>query len=195
MRLGNAEDARAAAEQIGSEHRFVVSQLTDTVGTSLTDTAGGSYTSTVGIADSVADSGSATRTAGRSSGSGRSGPALFAPFGQTSGSASRDSSSSAAFSDSRSVTEGISASTSWGWNTSRAAGLSESRAGTAQRSRELVIEPHELQHLPPTAVVLCRDGPGGRKVILADANPAIMTLPTATLASCPAPDGRATPAD
>lgn len=94
------------------------------------------------------------RLAGRSRGSAGSGPALFAPFGPTNGS-----------------------------------------AGTAQRSRELVIEPHELQHLPPTAVVLCRDGPGGRKVILADANPAIMTLPTATLASCPAPDGRATPAD
>jgi len=187
MRLGNAEDARAAAEQIGSEHRFVVSQLTDTVGSSLTDTAGGSYTSTVGIADSVADSGSATLTAGRSRGSGRSGPALFAPFGPASGSASRDSNSSAAFSDSRSVTEGISASTSWGWNTSRAAGLSESRAGTAQRSRELVIEPHELQHLPPTAVVICQRGPDGRQVLLADANPAIMTLPTATLAgSAPA---------
>jgi hypothetical protein len=185
MRLGNAEDARAAAEQIGSEHRFVVSQLTDTVGSSLTDTAGGSYTSTVGIADSVADSGSATLTAGRSRGSGRSGPALFAPFGPASGSASRDSNSSAAFSDSRSVTEGISASTSWSWNTSRAAGLSESRAGTAQRSRELVIEPHELQHLPPTAVVICQRGPDGRQVLLADANPAIMTLPTATLARPP----------
>ena len=40
MRLGNAEEARAASEQIGSEHRFVVSQLTDTVGMSLTDTVG-----------------------------------------------------------------------------------------------------------------------------------------------------------
>ena len=48
MRLGNADDARLAAEQIGTEHRFLVSQLTDTVGTSLTDTIGVSYTSTAG---------------------------------------------------------------------------------------------------------------------------------------------------
>jgi hypothetical protein len=181
MRLGNAEDARAAAEQIGSEHRFVVGQLTDTIGQSLTDTAGGSYTSTVGIADSVADSRSATVTAGRSRGRGRTRPATFAPFAEGSGSASRDASSSVAVSDSRSITEGINASTSWGWNTSRALGLTTSDARTVQRSRELVIEQHELQHLPPTAVVLCQDGPAGREVILADANPAIMTLPMATL--------------
>ncbi len=53
MRLGNAEDAKAASEQIGSQHRFVLSQLTDTVGASVTDTAGDSYTSTVGTAQSV----------------------------------------------------------------------------------------------------------------------------------------------
>jgi hypothetical protein len=183
MRLGNAEDARAAAEQIGSEHRFVVSQLTETIGASVTDTAGGSYTSTVGTADSVADSMSATVTAGRSRGRGRSRHGSFAPFADFTGSVSRDASTSAALSDSRSVTEGINASTSWGWNTSRALGLNSSDARTVQRSRELVIEQHELQHLPQTAVVLCRDGPGGREVILADANPAIMTLPTATLAA------------
>ncbi len=67
MRLGNAEDARVAAEQIGTEHRFLVSQLTDTVGMSLTDTIGVSYTSTVGTADSVTGSDSVTSTTGRSS--------------------------------------------------------------------------------------------------------------------------------
>ncbi len=189
MRLGNAEDARAAAEQIGTEHRFVVSQLTDTVGTSVTDTIGGSYTSTVGTADSVADSASTSWTAGRSHGRGRSRQGLFAPFADASASASRDASSSAAVSDSRSVTEGISASTSWGLSTSRAVGATESRAGTLQRSRELLIEQHELQHLPQTAVVICQRGPAGRQVMLADANPAIMTLPTATLARRPASAG------
>ena len=38
MRLGNAEDAKVAAEQIGTEHRFVLSQLTDTVGANFVDT-------------------------------------------------------------------------------------------------------------------------------------------------------------
>ena len=203
MRLGNAEEARAAAEQIGTEHRFVLTQLTDTVGSSVTDTIGDSYTSTVGTADSVSDSVSASLTAGRSRGQGRSRSSGFAPFGDGTGSASRDQSSSVAVSDSRAITEGINASTSWGWSTSRAVGANSSLAGSLQRSRELLIEQHELQHLPQTAVVLCQDGPSGREVVLADANPAIMTLPGATLARGPlaggpvargpVPGGRAAP--
>jgi hypothetical protein len=185
MRLGNAEDARAAAEHIGTEHRFVVSQLTDTIGTSLTYTSADSYSSTTGITDSIADSGSATWTAGRGRAIGRSTQGMAGPLAAVSGSANRDASTSAAVSDTRSLTEGISVSTSWGRNTSGAVGANSSLAGTAQRSREFVVEQHELQHLPPTAVVLCRDGPGGRQVALTDANPAIMALPTATLASLP----------
>jgi hypothetical protein len=183
MRLGNAEDARIAAEQIGTEHRFLVSQLTDTVGTSVTDTIGVSYTSTVGTADSVTGSDSVTRTAGRSRGHSR--PGAFAPFADFTGSASRDLSSSAAVCDSRSITAGISTGTSWGWSTSRAVGATDSAARTAQRSRESLVEQHELQQLPHSAVLLCYPVPGGRQVLLADANPAIMALPTATLAARP----------
>jgi hypothetical protein len=185
MRLGNAEEARAAAEQIGTAHRFVLSQLTDTIGSSLTDTIGDSYTSTVGTADSVSDSVSASLTAGQSRGRGRSRSSGFAPFGDGTGSASRDQSTSVAVSDARAITEGINASTSWGWSTSRAIGANSSLAGSLQRSRELLVEQHELQHLPQTAVLLCQDGPAGREVVLADANPAIMTLPGATLAGAP----------
>ncbi|HSR83960.1 MAG TPA: hypothetical protein VLM11_07240 [Streptosporangiaceae bacterium] len=181
MRLGNAEDARLAAEQIGTEHRFVVSQLTDTVGASVTDTVGGSYTSTVGTADSITGSDSITTTAGRSRGHSR--PGAFVPMADFTGSASRDLSSSAAVCDSRSITAGISAGTSWGWNTSRAVGGSDSAALTAQRSRELLVESHELQQLPQSAVLICYPASQGRRVVLADANPAIMALPTATLAT------------
>jgi hypothetical protein len=183
MRLGNAEDARVAAEQIGTEHRFLVSQLTDTVGTSLSDTIGVSYTSTVGTADSVTGSDSVTSTAGRSRGHSR--PGAFAPFADFAGSASRDLSSSAAVCDSRSITAGISDGTSWGWSTSRAVGASDSTAWTTQRSRESLVEQHELQQLPQSAVLLCYPAPGGRQVLLADANPAIMALPSATLAARP----------
>lgn len=184
MRLGNAEDARLAAEQIGTEHKFLVSQLTDTVGVSVTDTIGDSYTSTVGTADSVTDSESETRTAGSSRG--RSRPGAVAPFADLTGSASRDLSSSAAVCDSRSITAGISTGTSWGWSTSRAVGATDSAATTTQRSRESLVEQHELQQLPQSAVLLCYPAPGGRQVVLADANPAIMALPTATLAARPA---------
>jgi hypothetical protein len=187
MRLGNAADARLAADQIGTEHRFVISQLTDTVGASVSDTVGGSATSSAGTAHSLADSESLTETAGRSRGSGRSRSGGFAPFAGLSGSASRDASFSAALSDSRSVTAGINMGTSWGISTSRTVGTTESVALGAQRAREFLVEAHELQRLPPSALVLCYQDSRGRQVALADANPAIMALPTATLA-VPAPD-------
>ena len=180
MRLGNAQDARVAAEQIGTEHRFVVSQLTQTIGTSVTETTGDSYTSTVGTADSVTDSASVTDTTGASRGRGRSHGGSFAPFGDVTDSASRDRSSSRARSDSVSITEGINSSTAWGWSTSQALSASESLATATQRSREFLVEQHELQQLPQSAVLLTYAGPGGRRVVLADVNPAIIGLPTAT---------------
>jgi hypothetical protein len=183
MRLGNADDAKTASEQIGTEHRFVLTQLTDTVGTSVTDTGGDSYTSTVGTSDSVADSVSSSVTEGRSRGRGRSHQDALAPFGHFTGSASQDSSYSHSTSDSRSLTDGINESTSWGLSTSRAVGGNESLARTAQRSREFLVEQHELQQLPPSVMIVSYAGPEGRRVVLADANPGIMTLQTATLAS------------
>ena len=78
------------------------------------------------------------------------------------------------------LTEGINASTAWGWSTSRALGTSDSLAAGTQRSREFLVEQHELQQLPASAVLLSYAGPGGRRVVLADANPAIVGLPTAT---------------
>jgi hypothetical protein len=183
MRLGNAEDARAASEQIGAEHRFVISQLTETVGGSLTDTAAGSYTSTVGSADSVADSTSVSDSYARSSGRGRSRQAAAAPFGHFTASRSTDRSQSRGTSQSRSITAGLSASTAWGISTSKAVSGSSSAATTSQRSRELLVEPHELQQLPPSAVIVTYAAPEGRRVELADANPGIIGLRTSTLLS------------
>jgi hypothetical protein len=182
MRLGNAEDAKVASEQIGAEHRFVISQLTDTVGASITDSVGDSYTSTVGRADSWSGSVSVSETSGRSRGRGASHAGL-APFGARTGSASRDASESHGTTGSESITEGINTSTSWGVTTSRAVAASESLARTTQRSREFLVEPFELQQLPPSAVLVSYAAPGGRRVVLADANPGISTLPSATLLS------------
>jgi hypothetical protein len=183
MRLGNAQDAKAASEQIGTEHRFVLSQLTDTVGASLTDTGGDSYTSTVGTADSLADSVSVNESSGRSHGRGRSQTGGPAPFGNFTGSASRDASHSAGTSDSRSITAGINSSTSWGLSTSTAVSANASLTRTAQRSREFLVEQHELQQLPPSAVIISYASAAGRQVVLADANPGIFGLRTSTLVS------------
>jgi hypothetical protein len=182
MRLGNAEDAKAASEQIGTQHRFVLSQFTETVGASLTGTTGDSYTSTVGTAESVSVSQSRSQTAGRSRGRGRT-TAGVAAFAAGTGSASTEASESHGTSDTGSLTDGINTGTSWGVTTSRAIGLNESLGRTVQRSRELLVEPGELQRLPPSAVIVSYASGAGRHVVLADANPAICTLPTATVVS------------
>ena len=181
MRLGNAEDAKAASEQIGMAHRFVLSQLTETVGTSVTDTLGGSYTSTVGDSASAATSTSDSES--RSAGTGRTSPsgAGVLPL-RGGGSRSSQSGTSWGTSESASLTTGISTSTAWGVSTSRATGDSESLARSLQRSRELVVEPSELQRLPATAMIVSYGAGAGRRVLLADANPAIGALPVATLA-------------
>jgi hypothetical protein len=188
MRLGNAEDAKAASEQLGTAYRFVLSQLTETVGESVTDTFGGSYTSTVG--DSASDSVSTSSNESRSAGTGRAGPAGggVLPL-RGGGSRSAQAGTSWGTAQSVSLTSGISTSTAWGVSTSRAAGDSESLARSLQRSRELVVEPSELQRLPVTAMIVSYGAGTERRVLLADANPAIGALPAATLAPLAAPRG------
>jgi hypothetical protein len=180
MRLGNAADARAASEQIGTEHRFVVAQLTDTVGSSVSDTAGQAYSSTVGTASSAALSRSASQSSGQSGGRGRSW-AGSSPFAPRTGSAHGETSYSAGTSDSVSLTEGINRGTTWGQQTALAVGANRALARASQRSREFLVEQHELQQLPPSAVIVSYASPAGRRVVLADANPGILGLRTATL--------------
>jgi hypothetical protein len=56
MRPGTAEDAKAVTEQLGTEHRFVLSQFTQTMGLSITDTTSGTYASTTGPAAGTGES-------------------------------------------------------------------------------------------------------------------------------------------
>ncbi|MEV5570993.1 hypothetical protein AB0L06_13170 [Spirillospora sp. NPDC052269] len=70
------------------------------------------------------------------------------------------------------LVEQISTATSWG---ASLAGTPEGK----QRHRELVVEPAQLQELPPTAMVFTHAGGSGRRTLLLDANPGIITLPTA----------------
>jgi hypothetical protein len=181
MRLGNAEDAKAASEQLGTEHRFVVSQLTETIGLSVTDTTTSTYTSTAGSTSSLAASWSASEGTARSAGRGRTeagsmllpSPASFSRNVQTSDSRSTG--------ESESVSAGISTSTAWGVTTSKATGDSESLALALQRSREFLVEQYELQQLPASAMIITYAAPVGRKVVMADANPGIGGLDAATM--------------
>ncbi|MDF5751775.1 hypothetical protein [Spongiactinospora sp. TRM90649] len=75
--------------------------------------------------------------------------------------------------------EDITESTEWGRAASKAIGGETERV--LQRSREFLVEPHQLQQLPTTSVIVTDATAGGRRVRLADANPAILTFPRTTL--------------
>ena len=176
MRLGNAEDAKAASEQLGTEHRFVLSQLTETIGLSVTDTTTGSYTSTTGSVSSVADSWSTSEGSTHGTGSGWTGQGPW----PTSFSRNAQAGASHSSGVSESVSAGINSSTAWGMTTSTATGDSESLAVALQRSREFLVEQHQLQQLPASAMIITYAGPAGRQVVMADANPGIGGLSAAT---------------
>jgi hypothetical protein len=180
MRLGNVEDAKAASEQLGTEHRFVLSQLTETIGLSVTDTTGSAYTSTTGSVSSTATSRSTSEGLTRSSGHGRSdaGGSLLPSLGTFSRNLQASDSRSTGESDS--ISTGLSSSTAWGRTTSKATGDSESLARALQRSREFLVEQHELQQLPASAMIITYAGPSGRQVVMADANPGLGGLSSAT---------------
>jgi hypothetical protein len=193
MRLGNAEDARAASEQIGTEHRFVLSQLTETVGGSVTDTTTGSYTSTAGQTGSMTTSHSTSMSASVGTGHGTSRERGVLPLARGTSSRSVQATDSRTDGEAESVSEGLSLSTAWGQTTSVAAGTSESMAYAAQRSREFLVEQYELQRLPASAMILSYAGPAGREVVLADVNPGIGGLSSATMRTLD--ESRATPAE
>ncbi len=152
MRLGNAEDARVASEHVGTEHRLELAQLTETISTGMNG-ADATYTSTVG--DETAHPGHPSAKSGDGD-----------------------------------LAEDITESTEWGRRASHALadqspgdGTDETEGGerVMQRSREFLVEPHQLQQLPTTSVIVTHATADGRRVRLADANPAILTFPRTTL--------------
>ncbi|WP_271218832.1 hypothetical protein [Streptosporangium carneum] len=75
--------------------------------------------------------------------------------------------------------EDITFSTEWGRRATKAMGGETERV--LHRSREFLVEPHQLQQLPTTSVIVTDATAEGRRVRLADANPAILTFPKTTL--------------
>jgi hypothetical protein len=75
------------------------------------------------------------------------------------------------------LAEDITESTEWG----RSADKIAEKERVLQRSREFLVEPHQLQQLPTTSVIVTDATAQGRRVRLADANPAILTFPKTTL--------------
>lgn len=187
MRLGDAPEAEIAAEQIGHDHIFVLSELTENVSETVTDTIGDSYTGTTGTSEATGQSTSQSDTT--STGTARTKEAHAFFFGGTR-TTSTGTSHTATFGES--FTRTVSESTAIGRSTSRALGSTSGSSRSTSRSRELLIEPHELQHLPQTALLALKggQGAGSREVRLTDVNPAIAALPD--VANLPLRSGRAT---
>lgn len=190
MRLGNHEDATRAADFIGRDHRFVLSQITKNIGGNESHTS----TDTEGEADS--ETRSTSRTTGtsrnwgtsRSSGVSYSGGEMFGMFPDRSTSYQRGRNRGG--STSASDTEGTATSTSRNWSAAYAyaEGTNWSDADTTQRVYEYAVEPVALQHLPDHALLLVESAPGGGRVLTpVECDPSIITLDRVSTGPLPDP--------
>ena len=161
MRLGNHEEAVRAADFIGREHRFEISQLTHTLG--------GNETHSFGVSDGTSEGGSDTTAKGAGGTGG--GPGFF-------GSGSRT------WSTSDSYTWNV--SRTWGLSVNEAAGTSWSDTSTRQRVFEHTVEPRTLQQLPDYAMVLVDHSDGRTRVGPVEINPEIALLRRSVTEPAPA---------
>jgi hypothetical protein len=161
MRLGHHGEAEQAASNIGRQHKFVLSQLTATLGGNETHTR--TDTEGYGVTDAFT-------------------------FGSSQGWA--DSHLGGSRNNGMSRSRGLTTSRNWSVAQSWATGTNWSTAAAAQRVYEFAVEPSVLQNLPDHALLLTgpgRVGPGLRAV---ECDPAIVTLPgvsTRPLAPVPVP--------
>ncbi|MBE1490625.1 hypothetical protein [Plantactinospora soyae] len=173
MRLGNHEEARQAAEFIGHNHKFVLSQVTRSLGGNETHTVG----DTEGGSETEGHSTTNTTTTGTSSGGGSS--SSFGGGGGTSSNWGRSKSWS------RSETKSWSVSRNWSQTRSVAEGTNWNNAAAAQRVYEYTVEPRALQDLPDYAMVVVRRDDDGAAVIPVECNPDIVTMPRLSMAPLP----------
>ena len=121
-------------------------------------------------------------------------------------SVSKSSASAPGASESDPVSAAIRTNTGWGVTTAKVTADSESLAEALKRSRDFLTGPDELRGLPASAMIISYPAPGGPQLVLADANPGIGGLSSATPltlgefrarpAAKPAvPAGQASPAD
>ncbi|MFD9105832.1 hypothetical protein ACIRSJ_21080 [Streptomyces virginiae] len=152
MRMGNGEEAKAAAQFIGQEHKFLVNQLTRQIGETLTEGRGTSYSYQRGVSDTE--------------GFNRGGSSGWSGLSHNSGSN---------WGTSRSTTTSL--SRSWQDSTNTSTARSTTHGENLSRVYEFTVEPTQLQALPTTGLLLVETGPHGRRVVFGDCNPGINLLP------------------
>jgi hypothetical protein len=146
LRLGNPAEAERAADFIGREHRFVISQLTQTLG--------GEQTHSLATSDGTSDGGSRSRTS---------------EHGHTttgSGGGSWGASDTCSWNTER----------TWSRTATLAQGASWSSAQGAARVYEYTVDPRTLQQLPDYLMVLVDHAPGGPRLQAVEINPEIALL-------------------
>ena len=172
MNLGNPEEAGRAADFIGREHRFEISQLTQSVGGDQTHSR----------SDSTGGSRGSSQTAGRDQGL-SSGGLAHKPT-RTWG---------------RSQSSTQSSDQNWGQSVTSSQGENWSRAESRQRVYEYAVEPRVLQQLPDYAMLLVEHAPTGVAVKAVEINPEIPLLQPdhgqAEYAASQLPDGFSRPVD
>ncbi|CAL9460068.1 hypothetical protein SUDANB95_02604 [Actinosynnema sp. ALI-1.44] len=158
MRLGNAQDAAAAAEFIGRGHKFVLSQITTQTGTAV----GKGTAATDGTTETTSETVGFSTTKGRSWN--RDVAHWFADTVGGSNSTTR----------STSFTESL--ARNWSTTVTETTTESVNHGSTRQRVYEFAVEPTTIQSLPTTAFVLVENPPSGRRVVVGDCNPGITLL-------------------
>ena len=165
MRLGHHGEAEQAAAYIGRQHRFVLSNVTASLGGSdtqtITETEGQTVTDTIHIGGRAGWTGHVPRR----------GP------GKPDGGESRRRSRS------RSVARNWSTARSWAESTNW------NNASASQRVYEYAVEPTVLQNLPDQALLLVTRGSGGPVLRSVECDPAIVTLPRVSVTPLPDPAG------
>jgi hypothetical protein len=193
MRLGNHEDAARAADFIGRDYTFVLSQITKNVGGNEShtdsDTEGEGDSDTISLSRSTGSSANWGTT--RSSGVTRSGGGPFGLFADRSTSTGDSRTRGGGTNETDTSGESRSVSRNWSSAYSYAEGTNWSDADTSQRVYEYAVEPVTLQHLPDHALLLIETGAeGGRKLTPVECDPATVTLERVATTPLPEPPPR-----
>jgi hypothetical protein len=169
MRLGNAQEAAAAAEHIGRGHKFVMNQISRQL----------SDASTEGEAKTWGATGTVTQSSSMGGGSSTN----FSDSGSSSGSHRNWGSSTS-----------VSRSDTWSRTVNWSTTNTVTDGATVSRVYEFAVEPTQIQSMPVTAFIFVGASRGQRQVVAADCNPGISLLDrvasitTGPLAAVPAAD-------
>jgi hypothetical protein len=179
MRLGNADEARVAAEHVGRGHKLVLSALTSQIGDSFTQGSAESAGTQDGESRRTSTTVSTTTSTENSSGVSRERhrDRFGIPMGNA-GTRTLHHGSAHGSSASRSRSESVSSSRSktWAATSSYTDEVSRSTSDTYARTYDFHTEPTCFQNLAPTAFVLVEPGASGRRVVMGDCNPGISLL-------------------